>query len=192
MSTEETGPKFPVLHAAPDQRVDHPSWLPLLQSVDSMIIETGWMQGQTAAAFSRQSSGVAAAELTTDDRRLPLKCRCHAEAEGLAWLAQLKLGGKAPDRLIESKIAGGSGWEHISRDRHRPPRRSVQSQRVVGPVDPEGSVDDGQKHLQFHPRGHSRNPVGAAYDLQLSRERRALQVASGAIQGNIERRTAKH
>ena len=82
------------------------------------------------------------------------------EPEGFAGLAQQEGGGVGVDGEVIGIVAGGGVGEHGAGDRDGRNRGVVQAQRIVGPVDAEGRVDDGQEHLKFESGGHSRLPVG--------------------------------
>src|SRR5215472_18208839 len=113
-----------------------------------------------------------------------LERRTDGETERLPGFPQVEVRGDGCNCCLEAEIARTAGREHASRDRTRRVNDGVQDQRIVGVVDPEGLLDDRQKHLGLEPRRHARHKVRARNHLQVWAEGRRCRAATGTLKGS--------
>ena len=100
-------------------------------------------------------------------QRRPLERGGYSEAEGFSGLPQQEAGGEGIDGQVIRVVASRGVGKHGTSDRNWGSRRAIQPQGIIGPVDAERRIDDGQKHLKLKTGGHSRSPVRRTQNLQL-------------------------
>src|SRR6266436_2440354 len=120
------------------------------------------------------------------------RCR-HREAERFERFAQRVIGTERIDRVLVSVLCGpkvGVEGKHPLRDWHRGTGTSVETERVIRPIDTERGVNYRKHDLQFDAGRHTRNPVSTGNGLQELRESNLL--SARALESRIQGGTAKN
>src|SRR6266567_6174026 len=124
-------------------------------------------------------------------RAANLERRRHREPESLAWLPQQETGSVRIHCQVISVVPSRASWEHGARNGDWRVRRTVEPQRIVGPVDAEGRINHRQEHLQFESRRDARLPVRRAQYLQVLGRLRVQDASTLTVIARIEGRTSE-